>query len=72
MNRDREQRYLEAQRLILALLGLAVVWVIISGIIAVYSDKSYGSREISIAAQVCWDQGQRAVMHNDGSIECRD
>jgi len=29
-------------------------------------------REISLAAQSCWDQGLRAVMHNDGSIECRD
>lgn len=72
MNEDFYRGYRHGKLLILMLLGLAMAWVIVSGIVAAYSDKSYGDREISIAAQRCWDQGLRAVMHTDGSIECRD
>ena len=70
MNPDREARYLQAQKLGMIAFLIAVVGVVVMSIFVPVDDD--GSREISIAAQSCWDQGMRAVMHNDGSIECRD
>ena len=54
---------------IMVVIMCVVVAVVVMAVVAPLPDKG---REISIAARACWDQGLRAVMHNDGTIECRD
>lgn len=53
-----------------------ILLVAIAGIALAIISRAWpppdGGREISIAAQACWNQGLRAILHNDGTIECRE
>jgi hypothetical protein len=64
----REKRYLEAQWQII--LVCAIAGIALAIITRVWPPPDQG-REISIAATACWDQGMRAILHRDDSIECR-
>ena len=68
MSWRREKRYLEAQWQIVII--CAVAGIALAVISRVWPPVDPG-REISIAATACWNQGMRAILHNDGSIECR-
>ncbi len=65
----REKRYLEAQWQILLVCAIAGVALAIISRAWPPPDRP---REVSIAAQACFNQGMRAILHTDGSIECRD
>jgi hypothetical protein len=64
-----ERGYRHGKKLGMIALLIAVIGIVVMSIFVPVDDD--GSREISIAAQACWNQGQRAIMHRDGSIECR-
>ena len=68
MRPEREKRYLDAQWQII--LVCAIAGIAMAVITRAWPPPDPG-REISIAARACWDQGLRAILHNDGSIECR-
>ena len=53
-------------------LVLLILVIAASVILAKMTAPEHPGREISLAAQACWDQGLRAILHNDGSIECRE
>lgn len=68
MNPEREKRYLSAQWQILLVCAIAGIAIAVMSTVAPPMDPG---REISIAAQSCWDQGMRAILHRDDTIECR-
>ncbi len=63
----REKRYLNMQPYII---GMAIGLLLAIASQYIENNQAPG-REISLAARVCWDQGMRAILHTDGSIECR-
>ena len=69
MNPDREARYLSTQWQIIVVCAVAGIAL---AIISRAWPPADPGREISVAAQACWDQGLRAILHRDGTIECRD
>lgn len=66
----REKRYLEAQWQILLIVGISALAITVLSFVAPPPTMDKG-REVSIAAKGCFNQGMRAILHTDGSIECR-
>lgn len=62
-----ERRYLEAQRWILALAVVALVMVLLDRIFP----PPAGVRAVVVEARGCWDRDMRAILHRDGTVECR-
>jgi hypothetical protein len=65
---SREQRYLTTQWQTILL--IAIAGIALAVISRVWPPPDAG-REVSIAARGCFDQGLRAILHTDGTIECR-
>lgn len=66
----REKRYLDAQWQIVLVCAIAGVALAVLSWVN-YPPKIDKGREVSIAATKCFNEGLRAILHTDGSIECR-
>lgn len=77
MNRDREKRYLEGQRLIVVFWGCALIGFSLTQLTQCARDNTVeleprmDAATIRREAQRCYDQDLRAILHSDGTIECR-
>lgn len=67
---DREQRYLNTQRLIVFLWCFAIGLMAGAAIKETYMGLT-AERRVQIESNKCYAADQRAILHTDGTIECR-